>query len=291
MRTVEIEGYSGRLIDSLDDWAEHAMPPERKRKHWKEGRSAYELGRAWTGSGKPAVPAELRELLDSNDATSNTVIARGWTERETPLPPQGSRGPRCHDLALLAEQTGQRVTICIEAKADETFGGTVGEEFLNACRRADSQELRRSGQQHESKFPERLDWLTRSLLRLPAFNDGDHKAVSEQVRGVSYQLLTAMAGTLLEARRQCSAKAALVIHEFRTVKTKDENMERNARALDGFLRFLFRENCVPDEASQFRDAQLYGPVLMKEWNSEIGVSTLNPISLLIGKIRTDCTVT
>lgn len=85
------------------------MPPDRKLKHWQEGRSAFELGRIWTVSGEPAVPAALAELLNSHAATRGTVIRSGIAEHETALPP-GTHGPRCHDLALFAEQGQSAVT-------------------------------------------------------------------------------------------------------------------------------------------------------------------------------------
>lgn len=251
------------------------MPPERKRKHWKAGRSAYELGRAWIANGEPAVPAELEQLLESHAATRGTVIIKGWTERETALPPPGSRGPRCHDLALLAEQAGRHVTICIEAKADEPFGGTVAEEFQKAGRRAGS------------RFPERLDWLSRSLLCLPAINDGDRTIVSDLIRALPYQLLAALAGTLVEAAVQGNIMAVFVVHEFRTALTTDEKMERNARELDAFLRLLIRQNGPSDDSLALRHGQLVGPLPFTRSIVE-GSSTMPyDIPLLVGKIRTD----
>src|SRR5580704_8356062 len=52
MGEVEIKGYSGDQIRSFSDWEAYAMPPERKQKHWKEGRSAFELGRVWMQKGE-----------------------------------------------------------------------------------------------------------------------------------------------------------------------------------------------------------------------------------------------
>lgn len=274
MQRVEIAGYSGTPIHSLDDWAKYAMPPARHSKHWREGRRAYELGWAWTLNGAPAVPAELQQLLESHEATRGTVIIKGWTEHETALPPPGSRGPRCHDLALIAEQGGRHVTICIEAKADEPFGGTVAEEFQRAKERQGSQ------------FPDRLDWLSRSLLGLPAFNDGDRNTVSEQVRDLPYQLLTAMVGTLVEAKAQSSTTAVFVVHEFRTTLTTDVKTKRNARELDNFLRLLLRQNGTPDDIFQLRCGQLSGPLPMREPNAVDGLPLPHGIPLFVGKIRT-----
>lgn len=124
---LEIRGHAGQHIRSFTDWEKYALPPYRKV-HWREGRSAFELGRSWTSGGEPTVPAQLVQLLESKEGTRRTVIKSGITEHETTLP-FSNRGARCHDLALRAERDGCVVTICIEAKADESFGGTVAEEL------------------------------------------------------------------------------------------------------------------------------------------------------------------
>lgn len=250
------------------------MPADRKLKHWQEGRSAFELARTWTANGEPAVPAVLTELLNSHDATRGTLIRSGITEHETALPP-GTHGPRCHDLALFAEQGNTAVTVCVEAKADETFGATVGDELRNAEKRP------------VTTFPERLNWLTSSLLGLPAFKSEDRNALSDQLRKLPYQLLTAMAGTLLEAELRRSAKAILVIHEFRTPKTDDKKMERNATELNRFLRLLLQQNGKADENFQLRRGQLLGPLLLLKRSVEGARKLPCQISLFIGKIRTD----
>jgi len=155
---IEAHGHSGIQIQSFRDWETYALPEER-RHHWKTGRSACELGRIWTVAGEPSVPAELTRLLESNEATRGIVFSRGVIEHETPLP-FGNRGARCHDLALYGEQNGHPVTICIESKADESFGGTVESELTKARKRTGT------------RFPERLNWLTSSLFGTNAFEDG-----------------------------------------------------------------------------------------------------------------------
>jgi hypothetical protein len=274
METLEIQGYAKQPIRSWCDWEKYAMPPDRKLKHWKEGRSAFELGRIWTAAGEPAVPVALAELLNSHEATQGTVIRSGTTEHETHLPP-GTHGPRCHDLALFAEQGHSTVVICVEAKADEPFGATVADELRNAEKRP------------VTRFRERLDWLTRSLLGLPAFKSEGRDAVSDQIRNLPYQLLTATAGTLLEAENRHSAKAILVIHEFRTPKTDDQKMERNASELNCFLRLLLQQNGAADENFQLRCGQLIGPLPLLERSVEKVRKLPYQIPLFVGKIRTD----
>jgi hypothetical protein len=76
------------------------------------------------------------------------------------------------------------VPICVEAKADESFGGKVTEE------------LRKARKRPSTKFPERLDWLTRSLLGFPAFKDDQLLVPSDVVANLPFQLLSAIGGTV-----------------------------------------------------------------------------------------------
>lgn len=92
MMIVDFKNNVREPIRSFRDWEKYSLPPERQD-HWKEGRSACELGRIWTANGKPAVPGELTRLLESNEGTQDIVIHSGITEHETRLPfAQGGRG-------------------------------------------------------------------------------------------------------------------------------------------------------------------------------------------------------
>ncbi len=288
---VQIRGYAGVPIYSFDDWEKFALPPARRKMHWEEGRSACELGRIWTANGEPAAPGELIRLLESNEGTRGIVIHRGTTEHETRLP-FATGGPRCHDLALQAEQRGSSVTICIEAKADESFGGTVAAELRKARRQV---EKRREKEKEKPKqkpistrFPNRLDWLTRSLLGLPAFEDDQLIAVSASVAGLPYQLLSAIGGTLLEAEQQKACKAVLVVHEFRTIKTEDANLDANANALNRFLRLLLSANKADvSEDFELKGGQMIGPFLVREHLVKGQIEIPYHIPIFIGKTRTD----
>jgi uncharacterized protein DUF6946 len=274
---VEIKGQSGKRIQSFADWEAHALPLERKH-HWKEGRSAFELGRSWTRNGEPTVPTELAELLDSHEGTRRTIIRGGTTEHETALP-FSNRGNRCHDLMLHAERDDCLTIICIEAKADEPFGRTVAEE------------LRKARERPATTFPERLDWLTRSLLGAPAFNDDEGLMVSDVVAGLPYQLLAAIAGTLLEAQIQKAATAILLVHEFRTTATVDAQLDANADALNSFLRLFYPANGGPDEEEvQLRLGEIIGPMSVTERSMPEAPTLPRDIPLFIGKIRTDLLV-
>jgi hypothetical protein len=278
-RVVQIKGYGGEQINSFTDWEKYALPAKRKELHWKEGRSACELGRHWTTDGEPCLPLGLVRLLDSHEVTRGAVVSGGITEHETALP-FSNGGPRSHDLALRALRNESVMTICIEAKADESFGGTIVEELRKSQNRAD----RNGG---KTRFPERLDWLTRSLLGISAFADDERLVLSHVISQLPYQLLSAIGGTLLEAQLQNATVAVFVVHVFRTSKTTDAKLQANEAALSGFLLLLQERNGGSDGDNLLHDGHLIGPISIIERPAIGGVRMPCHIPLFIGKITTE----
>jgi hypothetical protein len=277
-KIVQIKSFcNGKDIKGFSDWEKYALPPERKN-HWKEGRSEFELGRVWTARGEPMVPYELHDLFESHAATRGIVVKTGVTQHETTLP-FARGGPRCHDLMLTAELDGGVVTICIESKADESFGGTLKDELVRARKRA--QQCNR-----KTRFPERLDWLTCSLLGLSAFRDEQRLDILAAISTLPYQLLSAIAGTLLEAERQEATTAIFVVHEFRTSLTKDVLLEANADALNCFLRLLLSANNGNIGDLPLRNGEMIGPISIVERTVTAAIKMPLNLPLFIGKIRT-----
>lgn len=174
------------------------------------------------------------ELLNSHEDLRDVEILSGFVEHETKLP-FGERGPRCHDLMVCAVRHGEPVTICIEAKADEAFGGTIQAELEKVLASA----TKRSG---DTRFPERLDWLTRFLFGESVFMSMGITTLEPAFSGLFYQLLSAIGGTLIEAKIQCAGAAVLIFNEFRTHATEDRKLQLNAEALDSFLRVFLHAN-------------------------------------------------
>ena len=270
---VEMYGYAGQQIRSFADWEQWALPPERKARQWKEGRSEFELARCWM-SGAVTIPPELMQVLDAHEGTRHTAIKMGRTQHETRLP-FGERAPRCHDLMLLGERYGEVTVICVEAKADEPFGRIVAEELREAVKR------------QGTRFPERLDWLTRSLLGIPAFSNPGELELSDAVSDLRYQLLTAVAGTLLEAQARNAAVAILLIHEFRTQSTDDANLRDNGEALNRFLSLFYSHNGGPDEPVCLLLGEMLGPISLVKRAIPGPPEITSEIPFFVGKIRTD----
>ena len=214
MAPVKIFGTANQPILSLADWERFGGP--QKSFQWQDGRSAKECAKAWLRTGGPALPSELAALFSTHPLTSQLVIDRAYPEVETRLDRFQGNG-RFHDLVLEGVSEEREVVVSIEAKADESFGDLVRKARTNALARKPT-----------TKVPARMD-----LLRDALFGSG---VVIDDLR---YQLLYAVAGTLIEARQRGADLAVFVVHEFAFKgHVTAAKLARNAADLDRMLKAL-----------------------------------------------------
>ena len=217
--TIRLE-KNRRAITCLDDWK--TLAPPKSDEHWKAGRSAQEIARAWCANGAPEVPADLRALFDSHEATRGFVFERGAPEHRIAFDEHGGE-PRNADIAFVGTAGAKRVAVTVEAKADEPFGGTVLETLDQALERLIANE--------KSRGVRRVEDLVRRIV--PPRQKGLPTAGS-----LRYQLLTAVAGTLAYAEAERADVGVLLIHEFVTDATTDERHAQNDADLRHFLHRL-----------------------------------------------------
>lgn len=230
---IKLTRPDGTLIETWEDWTR----PKRDY-HWKPGRSAMELAKAWFRDDRMSPPGEFISLVMSEPRLQKLQILQGIPELVTALPERGEG--RNHDLALVGRTPREQVTICIEAKADEPFGTkTIREYWERAMRRRDSGE--------STRVPERIRALL-GIVGQPGF-----LPAASPWSSVRYQLLTAICGTALQAQVYSSSLAVLVVHEFRTALTLQEKLRRNHRDLEEFLSVL------SSDAMSVVPGRLYGP--------------------------------
>ncbi|MER2529764.1 MAG: hypothetical protein ABTR07_17710 [Candidatus Competibacter denitrificans] len=227
---------NGHPITSLDQWKQYAPP--KSAHHWVDGRSAKEVARAWLAGGGQALPGEIQAALVIHPRFG-TVLT--WDcEPEAKLRFDCFPGePRNSDLAVMATDSFGRYVLAVEAKADETYGQTVASAF-EASRK-------RQIKNQQSNGIARIKRLIRLLFRPCTANE-------PKARELRYQLLTAAAGAIAEAKRQGVSRAILLVHEFVTPGTRDNNHKRNAADLQ---KFLHRLSGRP--FASLRDGQIYGP--------------------------------
>lgn len=244
-------------IHSKERWFQLA-PPARGGIHWKDGRSAKELARAWfpTSSASPQVPAELDSLLRTVPDLYPLIWERGVPEHEVPLDTfQG--GKRNQDLMLVGHAGNCSVVVSIEAKADETFDKTL-EEWIKS-----------GAENPRSNISARAALLLAGLI-------GKTGADNPDLLGIRQQLLTGTAGALIEAKREGADVAVFVVHEFVANQcTKPKWLERNQCDFEKFVRLLLK---APD--ANIHQGILFGPIEVPG-----GEFIPSDIPLYVGKVR------
>lgn len=238
---------NGRSIASVEDWLAFA-PPKEGLAHWKDGRSAKELAKAFFEPGVACEPPELIALLGSSKAIGQVRLTGAWPEYKIRL--DGFRGEtRNADLAAVGEGPNGIVAVTIEAKADESFGQLIGTTLDSAP--------------EKSNVPVRIAALAAGLL--------DKR--SSDVRHLRYQLLHAIAATLIFAAERRAKTAIFVVMEFRGSTCADEKLAGNAEDLNAFIAEL------APALGPLKDHELLGPICVPG-NERIP----NDIPLYVGKV-------
>lgn len=213
-----------------------------------------ELARAWfPQEGLPQIPSELYAILSSHPDTIGTVIYEGLPEHKVPL--DSFRGEtRNTDLVLLGHTDQKTIVISIEAKADEPFDQTVAKRLSKV-------------HGTRSNIPKRIDLLCQSLF-------GETVTKFPPLEKLRYQLLTGVAGALIEAENQRAGVALFVVHEFLSKDVKQEKVQKNLKDFVKFIQLL--PGCSKVEIGQ---EQLIGPVHVPG-----GEFVPSDIPLYVGKV-------
>jgi hypothetical protein len=213
----------GQYITAVDEWFRLA-PPKKGIRQWVDGRSAKELAKAFLEGGVPAVPTEVRSLLSSSRDLGAVDLELALPEHKIALD-QFPGETRNADLAAVGECSVGKVAVTIEAKADESFGGTIAETLKAASPR--------------SNVPRRINALATALL--------GH--AGPEINNLRYQLLHGIAASLIFARDQAAAAAVFIVFELRGSSCTKENLERNARDFDLFVKTLSPSAAMPQSGN------------------------------------------
>lgn len=215
-------------IESLTEWFDKC-PPQKGIAHWKDGRSAKETAKLWLST----IPAEFLEIVKPFDLKFNVCSP----EYVTKFDKNGGNG-RNHDLIILAENEATKpVVITIESKVDEPYGDSVSITYNKAEKRFEKNE--------------RSLGIKRIIdLEFALFGD-KHNDLSH----IRYQLITAVAGTIAEAKKQKTKTAILLIQTSITSDIDENKYEANQKDLDSFL-YAFSSGAY----NSIKDGQLLGPL-------------------------------
>lgn len=178
---MDIYNKKGRLLSNFEEWEKGFLEVDQK-KHWREGYSAYSLGKFFT-SGKGE--QWLREI--ENIALGfNIDYSKGIIEYGSKL--DGFRGgQRMQDLAIWGKTScGNTCFVGIEAKVLETFGDySVYDSYLEAIDEKENKNPR-------SKKAERI-------CNVIDFFFNKRNPMDSDVRDLRYQLLHYFQASIIEA--------------------------------------------------------------------------------------------
>jgi hypothetical protein len=215
---IQIQNSSGQNITSVEEWLQHA-PPKRRNFHWKDGRSAKELAKAWFRHGVAAVPEEILTVMNTQAATKHFVGLCAIPEKTTKLDNFAGE-MRNNDLVIYGHAAGGPIVVAIEAKADERFGNDEIGPYFDA----------KAGS--TSNVPRRIEFLCKSVFGRP---------LDQEIRQLRYQLLHGLAAALIEANEQKASQAVFIVHEFRSEVLNAKDVETNHQDFQRFIQALIKK--------------------------------------------------
>lgn len=214
-------------INTLSEWGSEC-PPQGKSKQWKDGRSAKETAKQWLQT----IPVEFCEILKSFKLNYEYCSPEHVSKLDN-----FKGNARNHDLLITAtDPNGEKFVISVESKVDEPFDVTVEER-----REAAMASLIKNPR---SKAQARVNNLLDAIFVKPDFK---HEALR-------YQLLTAIAGTLAEAKKQEAKKAIFLVQTFISNNMKSKLHRQNQLDFDYLIKLLTNGN-----QEIIHDGDLVGP--------------------------------
>lgn len=243
-----ITNQARQTIHSLNEWLQYA-PPAKGENHWKDGRSAKELAKAWMTNNGPKMPSDLSDLLLSLPDTLSFQPEWAVPEYETKLDEFRGTG-RNHDMIIVGDVNGKKTVISVEAKVDESFGDIVNDYVARSVKA-----------NPRSKILDRIKQLSKAIFG------------TKDVGSLRYQLIHAVAGTLIEAKNQKAAQAIFIIHEFVPFGKSSKKAKQNEESFQSFVMKL--------TGNPINTRQLIGPLYIPG-----GEFVPKDIPLYIGKIET-----
>ena len=201
----------GKRITTLCEWP-------REPEHWKSGRSAMENARLWTDAA-PYLPIEIENVIQSCANIGEIVSWCAKPEAKVNFDNLGRAAQP--DVLLTVEDKVGHAVVAIEAKVNEPFGDTLGREL--------QKKRVLLNKKPNSNGVKRIYGLA---------NEFGLSLSDPSVKELRYQLLTHTAAVVKEAERKLAKCAMVVIHEFASEYTIEDDGKRNARDLDNFMHYV-----------------------------------------------------
>jgi hypothetical protein len=251
---MRITTQQGEAILSVDDWFLKA-PPKKGALQWQDYRSAKELARSWFRSPLASPPQELLRWMQDSFPSEAATLTEAHPEYVIRLDDYPGEH-RNADLVILGTLGPKKLFISMEAKADEPFGDLIGEYFDSRIAVP------------RSKAPARIAALVRAIF---------NSELDAGIRPLRYQLLHAVAATLIEAQQRGAEVAAFLVHEFLSTRLQPDKVLRNHLDWQSFVARLARDQAAPVQAGR-----TIGPIFVAG-----GGLVPSTIPLYLGKIQSN----
>lgn len=233
-------------IRSLREWYDKC-PPKANLRHWKDGHSAKETAKHWLHT----IPQPFKDLLRTQELKYSLCSPEYESKFDS------YKNGRNHDLLLLAKNNNSKnVVISIESKVDESFGDTVA----NTLAATEKEIIKKP----KSKARDRINELRIALFLAENVNQDN----------LRYQLLTTVAGTIAEAKKQGAKSAYLLVQTFVSDEINTKKHNDNQNDLNEFLNVF-----TNSKHSKIENNELLGPFRIITNNEYLS----SDIDLWIGK--------
>jgi hypothetical protein len=235
-------------ISTVEEWFKKC-PPQRGILQWQDGRSAKETAKHWING----IPQPFTDLFKGFKFEFQLCSPEYVSEFDN-LKGNG----RNHDLLIIARDsaTDNEIVISVESKVDEPFGNIIGDCMHNIKNKRDNN--------IPTQADKRILALKNALL--------PNISISE-FNKLRYQLLTAVAGTLSEAKKQNAKSAIFVVQTISSNKIDPFKHQINQTDLD---RFVY---AISNGISKYlKEGTLLGPMRVQG-----NIFIPNNIDLWIGK--------
>lgn len=210
---MKLQDSKGNVINNLSEWENYFFKSNKKKKHWKDGRSAKSIADFMINKNGKQIIIDLISSILSEKVTFEKAIP----EFEVRFDNYGHG--REHDLGLFGKtDSNKRVFVGVEAKVDESFNETISDIYI----KAKSKELNGKS----TNAPKRIE----ELIKRNFIN------VTPDTFNLRYQLLYSTVGTL-DAKVNCE-KADISILLIIVFKTKLYDELKGAENYKDYIQFI-----------------------------------------------------
>jgi hypothetical protein len=209
---MEYIGNNGKKnVKDIKEWEEIFNP-----KHWKVGRSAYELANFMLNKNGENV---IKQLLDDT-LKEKITFSKGYIEYEVKF--DEYKNGRVHDLGIWGKTNSNKtIFVGIESKVDEPFNETVKEVYI------------------KNKKEEKNGEKSNTLKRIEKLLERIFSTITEITENqfeIRYQLLYSTVGTIdaKEDKKSADIPIFLII----VFKSKDYDPEKGKKNYEDFKYFI-----------------------------------------------------